>query len=270
MNLSSMERHSLNGTELLGSKHPVFSTLRPISNKNIFLYWTILISFSKMAAVYTAEQWQKDLIEKITAFVRANVSWIGAEFITPDTPTELSGSQAYRVLDYACGPGTMTNALRSHAVEYLGVDLSQNMVNSYNSRFSSEADGELLNARAVVGNILDEEGSHAFSSPESANFDLAVVGMAFHHFEDVELVTKRLANRLKPGGIFLVLDFVTHAKEDSPAAHTISHHGFGEHEVRKIFAGAGLVDIGFMEMDGQVQMKSISPRTPFLARGRKP
>jgi SAM-dependent methyltransferase len=144
------------------------------------------------------------------------------------------------------------------------------MVKAYNTRFSPSDEAEHLNAHAFVGNLLAEELPDTISTPEFFNFDLAVVGMGFHHFDNLELATKRLVDRLKPGGVFLIIDFVTHQKEDSPAIHTIAHHGFDQHQVEKIFAGAGLVEIGFVQMDGQVQMPNRSPRTPFLARGRKP
>lgn len=197
-------------------------------------------------------------------------------------------SPQVRVLDYACGPGTITGAFLGRATEFVGVDVSENMVKVYNEKFA-ELGSEQQNcgngtltrtAKAFVGNLLDIKGpSESVSSAKFFDFDLAVVGYGFHHFQDVYLATSRIASRLKPGGVLMIVDFVTHAKaEGDPVKNTIAHHGFGEEEVKSIFEGAGLVDIGVMEMEEAVMMKKPGARDDepgwerkvFLGRGRKP
>ncbi|KXH69450.1 methyltransferase domain-containing protein [Colletotrichum salicis] len=73
------------------------------------------------------------------------------------------------------------------------------------------------------------------------DFDVAGVGLGFHHFEDPELSARRLVERLRPGGVFIILDFLPHEKMDHalPAAHTVMHHGFSEERMRSIFEQAG-------------------------------
>ena len=155
------------------------------------------------------------------------------------------------------------------------------MVKAYNERFAP-ADAEdtstpTLNAQAVVGNLLDSAGTlPPLSGPEFHNFDFAAVGFGFHHFDDLSLATKRLVERLKPGGVFLIVDFVTHAKVANHAEHTITHHGFGEEEVHKYFGEAGLVDIGVLAIPEPVTMVlkggdvKEQKRQVFLAKGKKP
>lgn len=164
----------------------------------------------------------------------------------------------------------MTNALLSHATEFIGIDFSENMVKAYNARFATQDGVDQLNARAVVGDLLEVTSSEALSEQEFFDFDLVAVGMGFHHFESLDIAAKRLVERLKPGGVLVIIDFITHAKEDGPATHTIAHHGFNESQVHGIFTRAGLVDIGFVRMEGEVEIKNISSRIPFLAKGRKP
>jgi SAM-dependent methyltransferase len=64
-----------------------------------------------------------------------------------------------------------------------------------------------------VGNLLDpaDPSPADFADPEWFNFDLAVVGLGFHHFEDPTLAAARLAERLKPGGVLMIIDFMPHA-----------------------------------------------------------
>ncbi|OAL37800.1 hypothetical protein AYO20_02977 [Fonsecaea nubica] len=256
--------------------------------------------WNNFASRYTSEEWQRDLLNKVTAFIHQHVNWIGVDFIDPsatfETQSPSSAKRQVRVLDYACGPGTITHALAARATEYVGIDLSENMVKAYNMRFnpdstntgntSSLVDGsaglddrldENLTAHAVVGNLLDPKDpcpSH-LASPEFFDFDLVAVGLGYHHFQDIQLATKRLVERLRPGGVFLILDFVTHAMEESSDAtkqsvmHTVAHAGFSEEELRSYFEAAGLADFGIVRMDGEVLIRGEVKRRPFLARGRK-
>ncbi|OAG37912.1 hypothetical protein AYO21_07884 [Fonsecaea monophora] len=256
--------------------------------------------WNNFASRYTSEEWQRDLLNKVTAFIHQHVDWIGVDFIDPsatfETQSPSSPKRQVRVLDYACGPGTITHALGARATEYVGIDLSENMVKAYNMRFnpdstntgntSSSVDGsfglddrldENLTAHAVVGNLLDPKDprpSH-LASPKFFDFDLVAVGLGYHHFQDIQLATKRLVERLRPGGVFLILDFVTHAMEESSDAtkervmHTVAHAGFSEEELRSYFEAAGLTDFGIVRMDGEVLIRGEVKRRPFLARGRK-
>lgn len=54
----------------------------------------------------------------------------------------------------------------------------------------------------------------ALAAPNFFNFDIAAVGLGFHHFDDPALAAQRLVKRLNPGGVLLVLDFLTHDKLD--------------------------------------------------------
>jgi SAM-dependent methyltransferase len=65
---------------------------------------------------------------------------------------------------------------------------------------------------ASVGNLLDpaDPSPADFKGKEWFNFDIAVVGLGFHHFEDPALAATRLAERLKPGGVLMIIDFMPH------------------------------------------------------------
>lgn len=105
---------------------------------------------------------------------------------------------------------------------------------------------------AVQGNLLSTPPSPDLIEPYEA-FDLACVGMGFHHFEDTDLAAKRLVERLKKGaGRLLILDFLPHEPVDmgeTPASQdvksTVMHMGFAEGAMRKLFSDAGCVDIKF-------------------------
>ncbi|KEF61888.1 uncharacterized protein A1O9_03460 [Exophiala aquamarina CBS 119918] len=201
---------------------------------------------------------------------------------------DVEPARSVRVLDYACGPGTITHALAGRATEYIGMDFSENMVKAYNLRYNpvsdacaanpldgDDGDDQKLNAHAVVGNLLDPKGTPAeFDDPKYRDFDLVVVGMGFHHFSDLPLTMSRLLDRLRPGGVFLIVDFLKHAplnyEKDHPAAHTVAHHGFTELDLKQIFEAAGLTEFGVRVYGEKVILKGIEPREMLLAKGTKP
>jgi SAM-dependent methyltransferase len=158
------------------------------------------------------------------------------------------------------------------------------MVAAYNTRAENQG---LTKAEmfAYQGNLCDpgDPKPAALEGPEFSGFDVAAVGMGFHHFDDPQLAAARLVERLKPGGVLLIIDFLTHSPmghhhhhHHPDAAATVTHHGFSADKMRDIFdkAGAGkdfgLTDLGGITSshqghDGSVELK----RNVFLARGTK-
>lgn len=167
------------------------------------------------------------------------------------------------------------------------------MVAQYNLRASNQglSSSEMV---AYQGNLLnrDDPKPASLESPEFYNFDMAAVGLGFHHFDDPGLAAKRLAERLKPGGVLLIIDFMPHAPEQvhggrghdhghggnghaKDARHTVTHHGFSEDQVKKMFVDAGVEKefafqtigdgVVFVRGGGEEDMR----RTVFMARGEK-
>jgi SAM-dependent methyltransferase len=130
---------------------------------------------------------------------------------------------------------------------------------------------------AHIGNLIDpsDPSPAAFSEPKFSNFDLAGVGAGFHHFDDPALAARRLAERLLPGGVLFIMDFMPHQVEDKHS-HGVMHHGFSEGQLRSVFEGAGVGgEFRFKELEeplvfhnanGEGQHKS---RRVFFARGSK-
>ncbi|GJD03846.1 SAM-dependent methyltransferase [Colletotrichum higginsianum] len=101
---------------------------------------------------------------------------------------------------------------------------------------------------AYQGDLTDpsDPDPSAFSASSDADgrfrdFDVAGVGLGFHHFADPELSARRIVERLRPGGVFVILDFLPHGATDAalPAANTVVHHGFSRERMRAVFEQAG-------------------------------
>lgn len=164
----------------------------------------------------------------------------------------------------------------------MGLDVSESMVEEYNSSARDQGIGE-DEMCAHVGNLLDPESvPESLAGPEFHGFDIAAVGMGFHHFPDPALAAKRLANRLRTGGVLFIVDFQPHEdpKGDShghghahEAAETVIHFGFSEEQVKANFEAAGVggkfeyVVLGkgvVFSHDGKEHRRSL-----FMARGVK-
>ncbi|KZV67889.1 S-adenosyl-L-methionine-dependent methyltransferase [Peniophora sp. CONT] len=155
------------------------------------------------------------------------------------------------VLDYACGTGMLSRALSPHARSIVGVDISAASVAEYNLRVANQGLGP-EDMRAVVG-----PPTGAPAALDSAQFDVVVCSMAYHHFSLPGEITALLAHLLKPGGVLLVVDLMTRVKDNSVRTereeifslahqHLVPHrYGFSCEEMRAMFGEAGLEDFKF-------------------------
>ncbi|KAL2136812.1 hypothetical protein VTI74DRAFT_1026 [Chaetomium olivicolor] len=237
--------------------------------------------FNKEAAVYDAKN--EKMLNKLIEEFRAKLDFIGVDWVDDDE-SDAEGAKktehakkSVKLLDYACGTGVVSRALAPYTTQCVGIDLSENMVAAYNARAENQGltPSEM---HAHQGNICvpEDPNPQAFTSPEFSNFDVAVVGLGFHHFDDPALAARRLAERLKTGGVLVILDFLPHDKPDAshPATSTITHHGFSEEHIRKIYEDAGvgkdfaleeLATVFHFSKENDTEVR----RKIFMARGTK-
>ncbi|KAI1771658.1 S-adenosyl-L-methionine-dependent methyltransferase [Hypoxylon cercidicola] len=261
------------------------------------------LHFNEEASSYDAKH--SKLNERLTEEIQARLDWIGVEWADIDDDDDSSEDEdepdksedgpekrhkssqpkrEVRLLDYACGTGMMTRALAPYTTQCVGIDISENMVAAYNAR----AEYQGLSAdemHAIVGDLGAAEGprpADLLAHPRlcSGLFDVATVGGGLHHFADPELAAERLGQRLRPGGVLLVWDFLPHGPRHAHArgSHSVLHHGLSEDRVRALFERAGVGE-GFALV---VLGSGVSPghglghddgepvkRQVFLARGQK-
>ncbi|GAB7352588.1 hypothetical protein MBLNU459_g2970t1 [Dothideomycetes sp. NU459] len=220
------------------------------------------------AKSYDVLPWQQRLTAQLTEAIRSRLDWIGAQWA--------SGEKTCSLLDYACGTGMVTRALQPSITSAHGLDISDAMVAVYNARMASDYD--FPQATATLGDLVAAEDPHPpLSDPAHRDYDIAAVGLGFHHFESPELCVERLVERLRPGtGVCLIIDWLPETKGDEGAMehmrHVIKHHGFDERQMRRIFEGAGLTDFAFVALEQKVVLETKGKtveKTAFLARGRR-
>ncbi|KAL8291098.1 hypothetical protein RB597_005547 [Gaeumannomyces tritici] len=155
-------------------------------------------------------------------------------FISPDLAAA-GPAGPVRLLDYACGPGTVSRALYPYVTQCRGIDLAPGMVEKYKERAKLEGlKPEQMDA--VEGDL--HAPSSALDRPDLRGFDVAAVGFGAHHFDDPTAVAARLVERLRPGGALFIADLLPYER---PAGgwgdassdhhhHHHHHHGQGHHQ----------------------------------------
>ena len=179
-----------------------------------------------------------------------------------------------RLLDYACGTGSITRALGPFVTTIKGIDISENMVKRYNDDARAAGLPE-ERVQAVVGDLCADEVPDHLKGPEYYNFDIAVIGLGFHHFENPVRAIERLTERLKTDtGVLLIIDFLPFDEEagnsDDPWKGTIKHRGFTTENMSKLYAAAGLVKFSFSMLDKPAVLEKEEgevKRGIFIARG---
>ncbi|EJU05798.1 S-adenosyl-L-methionine-dependent methyltransferase [Dacryopinax primogenitus] len=177
-------------------------------------------------------------------------------------------------MDYACGTGLVSRQLAAHCKGIIGVDISQGMVDYYNTRVSNQGipSSEM---RAIRATLPDDPGE---LQGMQSSFDVVVCAQAYHHITDIGLVTQSLATFLRPGGALLVVDLVKsehgmfmHSRGDAPehVKYTVAHKGgLEEGEVRRCFVDAGLEEVSFeVVYEKEVEGRKLQM---FLCKGVKP
>jgi SAM-dependent methyltransferase len=219
---------------------------------------------------------------------------MNAPFLSPDKEDE---GRTFKVLDYACGTGNVSRALAPYASQVVGFDLSPAMTHVYNQIAENQGLTE-DEMHAYVANIIEDADTTPaeLKGPKFQNFNLAIVGLGFHHFEDPERSAKRLAERLEDGGVLAIIDFLPHTHSHNHHGHnhhghdgegkavagdeemervkkTIVHSGFSEDTTRDIFQAAGCgKDFAYKSVGKGFVIGSDNSkerREVFIARGTK-
>ena len=157
------------------------------------------------------------------------------------------------------------------------------MVSEFNRR---AADAHLPNFRAMVGDLCSPQNvAEDLKDASLFDFDFAAIGMGFHHFEHLQLSINRLVERLRVGGVLLIIDLLErsgdhalagHGKGDDfskEAARTVPHkHGFGREAMKGMFHAAGCKDFDFIIFEKSMVIgegEGAFEKMGFVAKGIK-
>ena len=136
------------------------------------------------------------------------------------------------------------------------------MVKEYNNRAQDEGI-PVSKMVAYHGNLMKPSGEPSeFDDPQFFDFDMAAVGLGFHHIPDPPLASIRLARRLKSGGKLMIID-----------NYSPDHTGFSYENVKKMFEDAGVgMDFDYKVLERPLPLgrgHGGAEQRVFLAKGTK-
>jgi ubiquinone/menaquinone biosynthesis C-methylase UbiE len=114
-----------------------------------------------------------------------------------------------RVLDVACGPGIVVEALARVAGEVVACDLTPEMLTKTEQRC----------AAAGLTNVRCRLGSAEALPFEDAAFDVVVSRSAFHHFPDPTAALGEMVRVCRADGRIIIVDVTTSEQAEDAALH---------------------------------------------------
>jgi len=99
----------------------------------------------------------------------------------------------YVVLDFGCGPGTITNEIAENVKMIHAIDLSSGMIEVAKGKSEER---KIKNVNFTQSTIFDERF-------ESESFDVILTFNVLHYIEDTQKIMQRVNELLKPGGVFI-------------------------------------------------------------------
>lgn len=186
--------------------------------------------FDRMAEIYDAyvERFSRPIFEEALCEID--------RYLTPES----------RVLDAGCGAGRelQVMARRVPRGEVVGIDLSAGMVNS--AARSARAHG-LTNVSFFQSDVAN------LPSAFEGAFDLVYSSLAHHHYPDPPAAAAAIYRCLRPGGVYCVVDPgpAWFNRMSAPLARWADPGWISFHDpeaFRRLFAGAGFVRTGFIEV----------------------
>lgn len=149
-----------------------------------------------------------------------------------------------RLMDYGCGTGLVTLALRPFVGHAIAADSSDGMLQALAAKVQASG---LTNVEPVRLDLEHEDW-------QGPSFDVIVSSMTLHHIQSAALVVRKLADMLVEGGTLAIADLDAGSERFHDDNSGVMHHGFSADQRQELFQQAWLREI----------------RTTEAARIRKP
>ncbi len=119
-------------------------------------------------------------------------------------------SREMKVIDCGCGPGFTTYELAKYLGEkskVVGIDLAEKYIKILESRYEGESEKK----KKKIARIETLNASLETFSLEDKDFDAAYARWIFIFLKNPEAAIKNISNHLKPGGLFLLQEYVDYS-----------------------------------------------------------
>lgn len=166
------------------------------------------------------------------------------------------------VLDYGCGTGLISLALRPLVGSILAVDSSRGMLDVLDEKLRSQ------NITNVHTCQLDLDEGEALEG----DFDLVICSMTLHHVKKPDDIIRSFFRHTKAGGFICVADLEPDGGLFHGYTQGVFHHGFGLDLMSSLLEKAGFTEISFRTATEIVRFVpgGLAPFKVFLATASKP
>jgi 2-polyprenyl-3-methyl-5-hydroxy-6-metoxy-1,4-benzoquinol methylase len=107
-----------------------------------------------------------------------------------------------RVLELGCGIGRLSLELARNGMDVVGIDISRKQIEIAKNYF------DCVKEKEVIGNIDYVVADLNRIVFEECQYDAVIVWDVLHHIPEIEHLIREVRKSLKPGGNFLVLDYI--------------------------------------------------------------
>ncbi len=118
-------------------------------------------------------------------------------------------SSSARVLDMACGPGIVAEAIAPNVGRVVGIDMTPRMIELAQQRFR---EAHLDNGQFAVASAEDLPFA-------DASFDQVITRLSLHHLADPGAVLTGIRRLLRPSGHLIVADVISSEDSDEALLH---------------------------------------------------
>ncbi|OHS98861.1 type 12 methyltransferase [Tritrichomonas foetus] len=133
------------------------------------------------------------------------------------------------ILDFGAGTGLVGIPLLPHVKKIIFEDISEHMLAKCQENLDKQ---ENKNYEILLSDVKDYNGEKA---------DIVIASMVYHHFEDIEAMTKTLLSKMKPHGILIICDFLPGAAFFERMKPNIPNYGFVPDDLGKKLLESGCV-----------------------------
>lgn len=142
------------------------------------------------------------------------------------------------VADLGCGTGNASELLAPLVKKVVAIDQSPTMLAAARKRLGAHRNVEFL------------EGSIDALPVQDGSLDAAVFVLVLHHLDEPVGALREVRRSLRPGGVALAVDMLSHDRSEYRHAMGHKHLGFEPDEVRSMFREAGFGPARVREMPG--------------------